>query len=119
MCSEHQLALHRSAGVGGNIFKCLETNACWPKKPAPLGLPPMRHTGCRNYPSHGASSMYFEIYRQSKGTPSTGKGQWRWRLRAGNHETIASGESYVNKADCLHAIGLIKGVEGETPVKEI
>ncbi|MGH8158170.1 MAG: DUF1508 domain-containing protein [Rhodanobacter sp.] len=34
-------------------------------------------------------------------------------------ETIASGESYVNKADCLHAIGLIKGVEGETPVKEI
>lgn len=56
--------------------------------------------------------MYFEIYRQSKGTPSTGKGQWRWRLRAGNHETVASGESYVNKADCLHVIELIKGVQG-------
>lgn len=57
--------------------------------------------------------MYFEIYRQSKGTLSTGKGQWRWRLRAGNHETIASGESYVNKADCLHVIELIKGVQGK------
>ncbi|WP_432213868.1 YegP family protein [Pseudomonas helmanticensis] len=45
--------------------------------------------------------------------------QWRCRLRAGNHETIASGESYVNKADCLHVIGLIKAVQGETPVKEI
>ncbi|QKS82454.1 DUF1508 domain-containing protein [Pseudomonas bijieensis] len=61
--------------------------------------------------------MYFEIYRQTRGTPSTGKGQWRWRLRAGNHETIASGESYVNKSDCLHVIRLIKNVQGEAPVK--
>ncbi|ALI06072.1 MULTISPECIES: DUF1508 domain-containing protein [Pseudomonas] len=63
--------------------------------------------------------MYFEIYRQTRGNPSTGKGQWRWRLRAGNHETIASGEAYVNKSDCLHAVRLIKNVHDETPVKEI
>ncbi|WP_260955627.1 YegP family protein [Pseudomonas citri] len=63
--------------------------------------------------------MYFEIYRQTRGTHSSGKGQWRWRLRAGNHETIASGESYVNKSDCLHVIQLIKSAHGETPVKEI
>lgn len=63
--------------------------------------------------------MYFEIYRQTRGTLVTGKGQWRWRLRAANHETIASGESYINKADCLHAIGLIKGTETQTLVKEI
>ncbi|EXF93988.1 hypothetical protein HK44_010190 [Pseudomonas fluorescens HK44] len=63
--------------------------------------------------------MYFEIYRQSRGTPLTGKGQWRWRLRAANHETVASGESYINKADCLHVIGLIKSVHNETSVKEI
>lgn len=63
--------------------------------------------------------MYFEIYRQTRGTPNTGQGQWRWRLRAGNHETIASGESYVNKADCLHVIGLIKTAQCETPEKEI
>ena len=63
--------------------------------------------------------MYFEIYRQNRGTPQTGKGQWRWRLRAGNNETIASGEAYVNKADCVHAISLIKGTQELTPVKEI
>ena len=63
--------------------------------------------------------MYFEIYRQTRGTSQTGKGQWRWRLRAGNHETIASGESYVNKADCVHAISLIKGTQDQTPIKEI
>ncbi|MBD9589821.1 DUF1508 domain-containing protein [Pseudomonas sp. PDM03] len=63
--------------------------------------------------------MYFEIYRQTRVTPHTGKGQWRWRLRAGNNETIASGEAYVNKADCVHAISLIKGTQDQTPVKEI
>jgi len=63
--------------------------------------------------------MYFEIYRQTRGTSQTGKGQWRWRLRAGNNETIASGESYVNKADCVHAINLIKGTQDQTPIKEI
>ena len=63
--------------------------------------------------------MYFEIYMQTRGTPHTGKGQWRWRLRAGNHETIASGEAYVNKADCVHAIGLIKGTHDRTPIKQI
>jgi uncharacterized protein YegP (UPF0339 family) len=63
--------------------------------------------------------MYFEIYRQTRGTSQTGKGQWRWRLRAGNNETIASGESYVNKADCVHAISLIKRTQDQTPIKEI
>jgi uncharacterized protein YegP (UPF0339 family) len=46
--------------------------------------------------------MYYEIYRD-------GQGYWRWRLRAANHETLASGESYVNKADCTRAIVLVKG----------
>ncbi|WP_457796475.1 YegP family protein [Methylocystis sp. S23] len=35
--------------------------------------------------------------------------QWRWTLYAANHKKIAnSGEGYVNKADCLHAIALVK-----------
>lgn len=35
--------------------------------------------------------------------------QWYWRLRAGNNQVIAvSGEGYVNKADCLNAINLVK-----------
>jgi uncharacterized protein YegP (UPF0339 family) len=34
--------------------------------------------------------------------------EWRWRLRSDNNEIIASGESYKNEADCLHAIALVK-----------
>lgn len=35
-------------------------------------------------------------------------GHWYWHLKAANGEKIAQGEGYVNKADCLHAIGLVK-----------
>ncbi len=44
--------------------------------------------------------MYYEKYKDA--------GQWRWRLRGGNHEIISSGESYWNEADCDHAISLNK-----------
>ncbi|WP_095107202.1 DUF1508 domain-containing protein [Pseudomonas sp. Irchel 3E20] len=63
--------------------------------------------------------MYFEIYQQTTGTSLTGLNQWRWRLKAGNHEPIASGEAYHNKADCLHAITLIVSTHRDTPVKEV
>lgn len=55
--------------------------------------------------------MYFEIYPSS--------GQWRWRLRASNHRTIASGESYNNKSDCISAIKLIMSTNSSTPVNEV
>ena len=53
--------------------------------------------------------MYFTLYKS--GT------QWRWRLQAANHKIIASGESYYNKADCLHAIGLMRGTSN-VPIYE-
>jgi uncharacterized protein YegP (UPF0339 family) len=53
--------------------------------------------------------MYFTIRKSG--------GQWRWRLKAANHEIIATGESYHNKADCLHVISLIKGTSN-VPVYE-
>lgn len=65
--------------------------------------------------------MYFEIYQEKAGLlalSGTG-GQWRWRLRAANHEPIASGESYHNKQDCLKAIALIQGTSTATPIREI
>ena len=55
--------------------------------------------------------MYFQIY------PDT-IGEWRWRLKAKNHETIASGEGYKNKSDCQHAIELVKSSSG-APVHEV
>lgn len=45
--------------------------------------------------------------------------QWRWRLVAANNRIIAnSGESYYNKADCLSAIGLVKGT-AVTPIRQL
>ena len=55
--------------------------------------------------------MYFQIYKDNRG-------EWRWRLRAKNHETVAvSSESYVRKDSCLHAIGLVKA-SSNAPVYE-
>jgi uncharacterized protein len=44
--------------------------------------------------------------------------QWRWRLRAANREIIAeSGEAYINRADCLAAIDLVKR-SGNAPIQD-
>lgn len=44
------------------------------------------------------------------------QGYWRWHLKAANSRIIAdSGESYINKQDCLAAIQLVKG-SGAAPV---
>ncbi len=56
--------------------------------------------------------MTFEIYKDSDGL-------WRWRLRAANYQIIASGESYYNKSDCLHAINLVKKTTAYTPVDDL
>lgn len=44
--------------------------------------------------------------------------EWRWRLRAANNRIIAtSGEGYVNRQDCYHAIQLVKS-SSAAPVQE-
>ena len=48
--------------------------------------------------------MYFEIY--TSGT------QYRWRLKAANHEIIANGEAYTNKQNCVNAINLVASSNG-------
>jgi uncharacterized protein YegP (UPF0339 family) len=46
----------------------------------------------------------FEIY-EDQNNP----GEFRWRLRANNNETIAdSGEGYTDKDNCEHGIDLVK-----------
>ena len=54
--------------------------------------------------------MTFYIYKDARG-------EWRWRLEATNNKIIAnSGEGYENKADCLHAIGLVMSTTTTTPI---
>ncbi|MGB7414328.1 MAG: YegP family protein [Thermosynechococcaceae cyanobacterium] len=44
----------------------------------------------------------FQIYQDKAG-------EFRWRLRAGNHQIIATGgEGYKSKSDCKHGIELIQ-----------
>lgn len=46
-------------------------------------------------------------------------GEWRWHLRAANNRTIAdSGEGYQNRADCRHAIDLIRSQAATAVVVE-
>ena len=55
--------------------------------------------------------MRFVVYRDLNN-------HWRWALYAANNAIIAnSGEAYHNKADCQHAIGLVKG-SSQAPVHE-
>lgn len=57
--------------------------------------------------------MNFEVYKDKKN-------EWRWRLRTGNGKIVAtSGESYKNKADCLHMINRIKNYRMEANIREI
>lgn len=66
--------------------------------------------------------MYYEIY-QAGGNALGGLlgagGDWRWRLKAANHQIIASGQGYTNKVDCRHAIELMKSTTATTPVHEV
>ncbi|HEZ7240255.1 TPA: YegP family protein [Neisseria meningitidis] len=56
--------------------------------------------------------MYFEIYKDAKG-------EYRWRLKAANHEIIAQGEGYTSKQNYQHAVDLLKSTTAATPVKEV
>jgi uncharacterized protein YegP (UPF0339 family) len=56
--------------------------------------------------------MFFVIYKDLSS-------QWRWTLYAANNRKIAdSGEAYVNKADAVTGIALVKSTSGGTPVRE-
>jgi uncharacterized protein len=52
----------------------------------------------------------FEVYKD-------GKGEYRWRLRTGNGQVIATGgEGYSSKAN---ALGGVKAVQRDAPVAQV
>lgn len=57
--------------------------------------------------------MKFEYWQSSKNS------NWYWHLKASNGVVIAQGEGYVNKADCLHVINLIKTYASTASVVQI
>ncbi len=55
--------------------------------------------------------MRFELYQS--GT------EWRWRLKGGNGEIIASGEGYTRKESAQIAVGLIMDTNRQTPFVQV
>lgn len=56
--------------------------------------------------------MHFELYRILDG-------KYAWRLRADNTQAIAAGSGYASKADCLDAVGRVKGADAQTPIVDL
>jgi uncharacterized protein YegP (UPF0339 family) len=56
----------------------------------------------------------FEIHQSSDG-------EWRWRLKDGNHEIVATsgGEGYTRSHDCWRAIDNIKSLVPSASVKVV
>lgn len=54
--------------------------------------------------------MYFEVKTASNQ-------QTYFVIKASNHEVLATSETYVRRADCLHAISLIKQYALTAPTK--
>ena len=56
--------------------------------------------------------MTFNVYKDRAG-------EYRWRLKSPNGRIVAdSAEGYINKADAIHGIGLVKSTGATTPVVE-
>ena len=55
--------------------------------------------------------LVFQVYKDKKD-------EWRWRLKAGNGEPIASGEGFASKAACLASIDIVKK-SADAPVEEL
>ena len=45
--------------------------------------------------------------------------KWRFRLKAGNGQTIATGEAYESKAACQNGIESVKKNAGDAAVVEV
>lgn len=56
--------------------------------------------------------MYFELYQDAKG-------EWRWRLKAANHQIVATGgEGYSTKQSAMKGINVVKAA-ADAEVREI
>lgn len=54
----------------------------------------------------------FELYHDKSG-------KYRWRLKAGNGEIIATGESYESRSGCMNGIESVKRNAPIAEVKEL
>jgi uncharacterized protein len=65
----------------------------------------------RNDPLGEHMAAKFEIYKDSKG-------EFRFRLKAGNGEVVATGESYKNKAGVISGVDAVKRAAAEAEIED-
>jgi uncharacterized protein YegP (UPF0339 family) len=53
----------------------------------------------------------FEIYKDSKG-------EFRFRLKAGNGEVVATGESYETKSGVINGVDAVKRAAAEAEIED-
>lgn len=73
---------------------------------------PVAAIASRNPSATQAPALKFEIYKDPKG-------EFRWRLKAANGETIATSEGYKAKASCRNSVDLIKRGAASATVREL
>lgn len=56
--------------------------------------------------------MTFELYTDAKG-------EWRWRLKSGNGEIVASSEGYASKQMAIKAINTVRTKSWMAKIKEV
>jgi len=67
--------------------------------------------------------MYFEIYERERSMVAAlkgrlmGGGDWRWRLKGANDETLASREGYPTRSECERAVMMLKQEIAAAPLK--
>ena len=67
--------------------------------------------------------MYFEIYERERSFVAAlkgrlmGGGDWRWRLKGPNDETLASREGYPTRSECERAVMMLKQEISAAPLK--
>ena len=60
-----------------------------------------------------APNLHFKVIK-------TAKGQFRWTLNSANNQPVAtSGESYKNKASCLHGIELVQTGAAQAVIRDL
>lgn len=88
--------------VAGISLQRQPTTLAWSNAPA---MPSMKMLA--------DEQLTFEVYKDAKS-------EFRWRLKAANKQVIgSSGQGYSAKADCTHAIDVIKENAAKAKVEEV
>lgn len=57
-------------------------------------------------------ALKFEVFQDHAG-------EWRFRIKADNHEIVSQSEGYQNRSDAYETVGLIQAEAADAEIEEI